>query len=331
RWSAAEAARAVDALAAHLLDRGAGPGVTVGVALPRGVEQVCSVLAVWRAGGAVMPLEVDGNGELTPRSGEILARSGATLLLDRNTVTNVLVEGVAGGRAASTPGPRRRRHLDPGDPAYVIHTSGTTGDPKGVTVPWRVLDGLLRHQVAQGVPAPGDVLAHLAPDQFDVAVQEVATAALGGHRLVVVDDATRRDTAALARVLDDEGVDVVFATTTLLDALAAHHARTGAPVLRTLVQAGERLDPGAHLRAWCTAPDGPVLRNDYGPTETPRVPVHGRRPGRAPRGRAGARRGGVAARHGGGPRPGPRARRGRGDGGAVHRRRRRGRVRRRPG
>ena len=74
--------------------------------------------------------------------------------------------------------------------------------------------------------------------------------------------------SALARFLDSQGVDVLFATNVVLNALAREYARSGKPSVSVLIQAGEALQPGADLRAWCSSPDGPALYNQYGPTET---------------------------------------------------------------
>ena len=265
RLSAADTDDIINTYAWALRDRGVGPGDTVAVALPRGVEQVCATLAVWLVGAATMPIEVDSTGTMTARAAAIVGRANPTVVVDSALLAELAATDSASRRF--TPADRIRR-LTRDDAAYIIHTSGTTGVPKGVVVPWQVMEDLIHWQTATGIIPSGATLAHYAPDQFDVSMQELLTAVAGRHALVVVAEEQRQDMSALARFLDSQGVDVLFATNVVLNALAREYARSGKPSVSVLVQAGEALQPGADLRAWCSSPDGPALYNQYGPTET---------------------------------------------------------------
>jgi len=265
RLSAADTDDIINTYAWALRDRGVGPGDTVAVALPRGVEQVCATLAVWLVGAATMPIEVNSTGIMTARAAAIVGRANPTVVVDSALLAELAATDSASRRF--TPADRTRR-LTRDDAAYIIHTSGTTGVPKGVVVPWQVMEDLIHWQTATGIIPSGATLAHYAPDQFDVSMQELLTAVAGRHALVVVAEEQRQDMSALARFLDSQGVDVLFATNVVLNALAREYARSGKPSVSVLVQAGEALQPGADLRAWCSSPDGPALYNQYGPTET---------------------------------------------------------------
>ena len=254
----------VHTLAQQLRLRGVGPGDHVAIALPRGATQLCTTLATWLVGAAAMPIKVDLTGALTRRGADIIAAAKPALVVDVELYAQLINTETVGEFHVGD----RTRALTAADPAYVVHTSGTTGTPKGVVVPWQVMEELIAWQRDAGIIPTAATLAHYAPDQFDVSFQELLTAVAGGHPIVVVSNQARRDMASLARLLDAEGVDVLFATRTVLNALAREFSHSGNPSLSVLVQAGEALRPGQELRAWCAAPAGPALYNQYGPSET---------------------------------------------------------------
>ncbi|RRQ16410.1 hypothetical protein CXF35_04140, partial [Corynebacterium bovis] len=129
--------------------------------------------------------------------------------------------GAGPGRAASTPGPRRRRHLDPGDPAYVIHTSGTTGDPKGVTVPRRGLDAVLGAAVDMLGHGPGVTSLAGSTLGFDISVVEMLGALAAGGRVHVAPATFASDPAAAVAELCAVRPHIVEATPSLWSEILA--------------------------------------------------------------------------------------------------------------
>ncbi|MER6085880.1 amino acid adenylation domain-containing protein, partial [Streptomyces sp. NPDC001833] len=129
-------------LARLLLAQGVGAESVVGLCLPRGVETIAGMLAVWKAGAAYLPIDP---GQPVERIAFQLRDSGALLTL----TTEEILEDLPAGRyrlvavdgtltalqLASLPETAPEVDLDPGQVAYVIYTSGSTGRPKGVAVP----------------------------------------------------------------------------------------------------------------------------------------------------------------------------------------------------
>lgn len=258
----AEARRMRCSIAAELDSVGVLPGDIVAIAAPRGLEQVSAVWGTWLAGAVPMPVEIAPDGCPTPLAQDILRDVGPRVILDSRRLRAILTAPPRDFRPTD-----RARALTDDDPAYLVHTSGTTGIPKGVLVPWAVLERLMAHQRDTELIPDAAVIAHFAPDRFDVTMQELATALTGNNQLVVIGEDARRDVGILAERLDTGGVDVLFATSLVLNALAGCHRCTGAPHLKALVQAGEPLRASAALRDWCSA-TGPALTNHYGPSET---------------------------------------------------------------
>ncbi|MFB7474169.1 amino acid adenylation domain-containing protein, partial [Kitasatospora sp. NPDC056184] len=276
RLSYRELDAAATALAGELAALGAAPERFVAVSLPRGVDLVVTLIAVLRTGAAYVPLDPyypaerlafmlgDTAPEVLVTTGELLAglpATGArTLLLDRE-------------RPPAPAAPRPR--ILPGHPAYVIYSSGSTGRPKGIVLPGRTLANLLSwHE--QAVPGPvGTVVAQFTAVGFDVSVQEMLAALLGGRTLAVCPEEVRRDPRELARWLRDEGVGELYAPNLVVDGVleAAREDGVDLSALRHIVQAGEALTLGAAVRAHHAA-TGTRLHNHYGPAETHVVTGH---------------------------------------------------------
>jgi non-ribosomal peptide synthetase component F len=127
-------------LAHHLAARGVGPESRVGVCLERGPELVVALLAVLKAGGAYVPLDPAYPAE---RLAATLAGAGARLLVTQQSLRRlvpapdaaaVCVDGADRAAIEASPDVDPAVPVAPRNLAYLIHTSGSTGAPKGVAV-----------------------------------------------------------------------------------------------------------------------------------------------------------------------------------------------------
>ncbi|MFI6063574.1 amino acid adenylation domain-containing protein, partial [Streptomyces sp. NPDC051286] len=259
-------------LARLLISRGVGPDSVVGLCLGRGVEAVAVMLAVWKAGGAYLPIDP---GYPADRIGFLIADAAPVLVLVQENTAGVVPESA--GAVVSVDAPKtvgELATLEPGavgdaervaplslsHPAYVIYTSGSTGVPKGVVVEHRSVVSLLSW--ASGVFAGEDFSRVLASTSlsFDVSVFEMFGPLVTGGSIEVV-----RDVLALAdRSRGHWPVSLISAVPSALSqVLAAGAIDAGA---RTVVLAGEALTAGAVRRIREALP-GVRVANIYGPTE----------------------------------------------------------------
>ena len=263
------------ALAARLRAEGAGPGVLVGISLPRSAEVIVSILAILRTGAAYLPLDP---AYPTDRIAFMTADADVRLVVTDDGGVERLPAALravsvseADGDDGATDEPDR---LSPGDaPAYVIYTSGSTGRPKGVMVTHQnVIDLVMAAEPLYSI-GPEDTWTLFHSYAFDVSVWEMWGALLLGGRIVVVPADVAKSPADLLELVRDQRVTVLSQTPSafrgFIDATVAHPDAPETWSLRRVVFAGEALDL-AMLRPWygrCGA-DGPAMVNMYGITET---------------------------------------------------------------
>lgn len=251
-------------LAARLAQNGVQPETPVGVRLSRGPRYVIAILAVLKAGGMCVPMEP---GMPTERVDSILRQSGALIVLDEE-LTEALLEG----------GEPHDDDFSPVDvplaqAAYVVFTSGTTGEPKGVIGTHGAigayaddhLDRVLR-PAAEKLGRPLRI-AHAWSFAFDAAWQPLV-GLLDGHGVHVVDGPTQTDAEALVALIAAHGIDMIDTTPSMFAQLQAFGLLTEAP-LSVLALGGEAVGSSAWARIRNTCGTTSMTAyNCYGPTET---------------------------------------------------------------
>ncbi|HEX8693688.1 MAG TPA: amino acid adenylation domain-containing protein, partial [Longimicrobium sp.] len=248
-----------------LRERGVGPGARVAVLMPRSVELVAAELAVLKAGAAYVPIDPSFP---AGRIAFMVADSGSRVVLslrgeavpDLPPARRIDVDAVTEGADDDLP-----VLLDGGAPAYVMYTSGSTGEPKGVVVPHRAVARLVLNEGYAGF-GPDDRVAFASNPTFDASTLEVWAALLNGGRVVVVAHDVVLDPGRFGETLERHGVSVLWLTVGLFNQYAAELAE---PLgrLRCLIVGGDRLDPAVIGRVLRSRPPGRLL-NGYGPTET---------------------------------------------------------------
>ncbi len=224
-----------DALAGHLLDAGVRPDEPVVVRLGRSAEAIVAMVAVMRAGGVYTPVD----GWPPARYAAVVRQTGASWLVgDREPPPEAAAAGLRLLPQDGAPAPAADVRLDPGNLAYILHTSGSSGTPKGVAMTHRGLARLIGWQAGDG--PPGLTTAVFTPVGFDVVFQEVFSTLATGGRLCVLSEPDRMDPERLLDVLDRRSVQRIFLPYVALQRLAKAAERLGrAPsALRHVITAG---------------------------------------------------------------------------------------------
>jgi amino acid adenylation domain-containing protein len=220
-------------LAHRLILLGVGPETRVGICLDRGLGMVASFLAVLKAGGAYVPLDP---AYPAGRLAFMAADSAVHVLLTRENLRGALpsMDGVRvlSVDALEPDGPDARADdpdsgVGPANLAFVLYTSGSTGQPKGVAMPHQSLVNLVAWNLAHD-PEPRRTL-QFSSLNFDVSFQEISMTLASGGTLVLVDDALRRDPDALLRFIERNDVERVFVPFVALQSLAEADAVAALP------------------------------------------------------------------------------------------------------
>ena len=155
------------------------------------------------------------------------------------------------------------------DPIYIMYTSGSTGAPKGVTIPHRGVLLFARWAERTFGWTSGTVIANQAPLYFDVSVMDVYGAMRCGGHLILTPEALFHFPNKLPEFLRDNAVTHIYWVPTVMINIANSGALDGVelPALKTIAFAGEVM-PNKQLNVWRRALPGRVFANLYGPTET---------------------------------------------------------------
>ncbi|MCQ8195327.1 amino acid adenylation domain-containing protein [Streptomyces rugosispiralis] len=252
--------RRANRLARLLVGVGVGRESRVALCLARSVDVVVAELAVWKAGGAFIPLDPEYPAD---RLGFVIADSGAEVVLGTSeSLAGVPVGGVRVVRmeeAESFSAEPLGTVIVPDQLAYVIYTSGSTGRPKGVAVAHGGVVNLAEAmRPVLGMDA-GVVALQFASFSFDAAVLDIAVTLAAGGTLAVARAEERKDPQALAEMIGRCGVRVASVVPSLLGVLDPD----AVPGVENWVLGAERLS--AELAGRWSA--GARVWNTYGPTE----------------------------------------------------------------
>jgi amino acid adenylation domain-containing protein/non-ribosomal peptide synthase protein (TIGR01720 family) len=255
-------------LAHHLLATGrVGPDVLVGLAVERSIDLIVALLGILKSGAAYMPLDPDD----PPRRLSFMVADDVNLLVTTRALDARLPTGparvyidadaeVIARQEASEPASK----AGPTNLAYALHTSGSTGEPKGVLVEHRSVMRLVDN-AGYAALGPDSVVLHLAPLSFDASTFEIWGPLLNGGRLVVLEPGapTLEDIGAAIR---RHGVNTLWLTAGLFQAMVDEQLEDFAP-LRQLLVGGDVVSPAHVARVLAVHPHLTVI-NGYGPTET---------------------------------------------------------------
>ena len=268
QWSYQQVDAASRRLVETLKPSSIGPEKLVAIAMDRSVDAILSVLAVWMAGGAYVPVDpsqpesrlefliADAKPQL------ILTKTKYRELFSRYSVPCVFVNAE----------PISEPQLGPLNPAigsenlaYVIYTSGSTGVPKGVMVEHGALARHLQWMQAEFPLKADDRVAFKYSFSFDVSLLEMIWPLLAGARVIVPKEDGATDVNSFARLIRDRGVTVLDVVPSMLSALLDSPVFASARSLRRVFSGGEVMPPDL-LNRLLDRMDVEFC-NMYGPTE----------------------------------------------------------------
>ncbi|NGQ96170.1 amino acid adenylation domain-containing protein [Brevibacillus sp. SYP-B805] len=258
--------RRANQLARHLITRGVSTGTLVGISFERSFDMIVSMLAVFKAGAAYVPLDPE-----YPRArlAYILEDTNIRYLLTTEAIHAALpANGAAAilldrerARIAALPDTNPDVAVRPGDLAYVIYTSGSTGKPKGVMLEHAGLANMSNEQVRIFQIQPEDRVIQASSLCFDASIFEIVLALRAGAALCLIPQQNSQVGVGLYRFLKQYRITCATLVPSVLNLLPPEEL----PELKTIISAGEACTSELVDR-WATG--GRRFFNAYGPTET---------------------------------------------------------------
>jgi amino acid adenylation domain-containing protein len=257
-----------EAVARWLGSCNVGPEDVVAVTGVPSVDLIVALVGIWRAGACYLPLD-----PATPeeRLRFILrdSRARAMLVARDGPMTTQVETTLVSEAIARAPQETELRMPDPSHLAYLMYTSGTSGQPKGALIEHRsVASYVAWFQRETGLNAAdrGVLVTSFA---FDLGYTVLWTALATGAELHLVDEVTRRDPSRLLATLADRKITYVKMTPSLFGALVTSttFADSALAWLRLIVLGGEPIDR-LHVATYLRRYTGSTVMNHYGPTET---------------------------------------------------------------
>jgi len=264
-------------VARALLARGLCREGVVAVVTERNLDWMAAVLAIFKAGGAYLPIEPHFPAERIART---LSRAGCRLVLTERGSTAMLDQAIhllSGVQTLFIDAAYREHHPDgdlgvgvaPDQLAYIYFTSGSTGQPKGVMCEHAGMRNHLCAKIHDLGIAEGHVVAQTAPQCFDISLWQLVSALLVGGRTLLVEQETILDAGRFIDRIVDGRVNVVQVVPSYLEVVLSHLAQhpRELPDLKCVSVTGEALKKDL-VQRWFAAQPAIKLVNAYGLTET---------------------------------------------------------------
>ena len=256
-------------IASELLAAGLKNDDMIGLYLPRSLDSIASVMAVLKIGAGCIPLDISFPED---RIRYMLSDCGAKAVLTNSDLiheTSSLInnQNLQILNINDIPRlPRTKSNIIKGKTVYVMYTSGSTGNPKGVKMGHKALDNLINWQEQSSECSDGITLQY-APISFDVSFQEILSTLSYGGTLVLCDEETRRDPRNLADLIISQRIERIFVPFIVLQQLASLEGYR-LDCLREIITAGQQLLITPAIRNLFKSLSRCKLINQYGPTET---------------------------------------------------------------
>ena len=243
-------------IANALIKKGVKPKSNVLVMLPRTSDLIASMMGIFKAGCAYIPIDLEYPKE---RINYIFENSQADFIISDKTEGNMLdIKELLQEENDSNPD----IEMSPDDLVYMIYTSGSTGNPKGVMISHEnICNEINNHKINY------ESILCITTISFDVAMEDILTSLGNGIKLIFADDRQIKDTPKLIQLINDNKPEVMDLTPSRLASYLEVDAFCKAiSCVKCMVLGGEAFSTKVFetFRKYSDA----IVYNSYGPTET---------------------------------------------------------------
>jgi amino acid adenylation domain-containing protein len=262
--------RRANQLARCLIDCGVEVESPIAIFLNQSADMIVAMLAILKAGGAYVPID---SSYPKKRIVFMLEDSGAQMIITERALldklpadkTRTVCVDSDRDRIVSKEGSDLQLPTAGDNLAYVMYTSGSTGQPKGVSIQHR---GIIRLAVDTNYVfiGPSERVAQVSNASFDAVTFEVWAALLQGGQVVEFSKDMLLAPQVLAEQIRKHGIDTIFLTPGLLNQIAFEAPQAFSPV-KNLMFGGDAADLRG-IREVTKSNPPQFMINGYGPTES---------------------------------------------------------------
>ncbi|UJR78705.1 non-ribosomal peptide synthetase [Sandaracinus amylolyticus] len=260
-WTYAELDRAARRCAEWLREAGCEPGSLVAIELPRSALGIVVILGALYAGAGYVALDP---AQPSARRARVLDAARPRVVVTRDSLPPDALDAWAAPGDPAPPIARDDAHL-----AYVVFTSGSTGEPKGVAISSRALACFVGAASSRYGVTARDRVMQFAPWTFDASVEEIFVTLSAGAALVLRDDAAIESPEVFFAACARAAITVLDLPTAFWHELALAVARRGLTLpscVRLVIIGGEAASP-ERAKQWREGAREARLLNTYGPSE----------------------------------------------------------------
>lgn len=239
----------------------------IGLYASRNIDLLVGMLGIWRAGACLLPLDPENP---TERTRAMLQRSGCQHvvgdLVHVDSISGITNWDIADLKSVKPPRKALSQgiaEVDSQSPAYCMFTSGSTGQPKGITMTQANLMNIVTGFSLSPSISAGDTVLAMSTITFDIFIIELLLPLLVGATIVIATRNQVKDGLQLQGLVKRHNVSVLQATPTGWQVLLAGGWQGGSHI--KALSGGEKLPEDLAARL---LPKVGELWNLYGPTES---------------------------------------------------------------
>uniref|UniRef100_UPI0011AF55C5 non-ribosomal peptide synthetase n=1 Tax=Aquimarina sp. I32.4 TaxID=2053903 RepID=UPI0011AF55C5 len=249
-----------------LVDKGINPLDKVGILSCRGFEMIISILGILKCGAIYVPL----NEEYPLKRLQYILKDSNVVYIAYHGEELLRKHDLSGCKFVKIkelfnyPKTQINNSVTSEDGAYVMYTSGTTGEPKGILVSHRNVHKLVKEKGAIRL-FPEDRVLQWSNFSFDGSVYEIFSTLLNGASLFLISENEAFDPNKLTPIISKNKITVAFLTTVLFNALVEHDLKS-LITMRRLLFGGEQVSV-PHVKKALEILGPKKMIHVYGPTE----------------------------------------------------------------
>jgi len=250
------------------------PGSRIAISTERSIDIIICLLAIIKTGSTYIPVDISYPKE---RAGFVLANSEAELFLISkkheakysDLETKILFIEDCTKESINLASTDLSTQTDNNSLVYILHTSGTTGNPKGVCMGQMALVNLLLWQKEKSLAKAKTKTLQFSPLSFDVSFQEIFATLITGGNLILISEDVRLDAFMLLNLISEQEINRIFLPFVALQSITESALVNGLypKSLQEVMTAGEQLKVTPQVINFFSNISGSILYNQYGPTE----------------------------------------------------------------